>query len=87
MAETGKDAFRFSHLGIMFALVIGGFAYGGNWLDTRFDTSPLFLFLGTFLGFAGGFYLVYAELFLKGKERQGPNSNDEPPRDDAGETD
>lgn len=27
-------------------------AGGGYWLDGRFDTSPIFLFLGTALGFA-----------------------------------
>lgn len=31
----------------------------GIWLDRHFGTSPLFLFIGLFLGFGTGLYSVY----------------------------
>lgn len=46
------------------ALAIALFAVGGNWLDERLGTGPLFVLLGAFLGFGGGFYRMYAQLVL-----------------------
>ena len=34
----------------------------GIWLDQRFGTSPLFLFIGLFLGFGTGLYSVYRQV-------------------------
>lgn len=38
------------------------FAYAGNWLDDRFDMSPLFLLAGVFVGGGGTFYSGYRRL-------------------------
>ena len=34
----------------------------GIWLDRKFGTSPLFLFIGLFLGFGTGVYSVYRQV-------------------------
>ncbi len=40
----------------------------GIWLDRKFGTSPLFLFIGLFLGFGTGVYSVYRQVM----EQSGP---------------
>lgn len=35
------------------------FAYGGHWLDTKFETSPLLFLIGIALGFAASMALVW----------------------------
>jgi len=41
-------------IGLELSAVIGGFAYGGYWLDERWGTGPLMLFVGLFIGLGGG---------------------------------
>lgn len=52
-------------LGLTMGLATMLFAWGGNWLDGRLDTSPLFVLLGAFLGFGGGFWTMYSRLVLR----------------------
>ncbi|MNK57103.1 putative F0F1-ATPase subunit [compost metagenome] len=40
----------------------------GIWLDRKFGTSPLFLFIGLFLGFGTGIFSVYRQVM----EQSGP---------------
>ncbi len=49
-------------LGMQFFASILLFVYAGNWLDRRFDTSPLFLLGGLFGGGGGAFYVSYRRL-------------------------
>ena len=49
-------------LGIAMGLAITLLAVGGNWLDDRLGTAPLFVLLGVFVGFAGGCYSMYGRL-------------------------
>lgn len=49
-------------LGTQFFASILLFVWVGNWLDRRFDTAPLFLLSGVFLGGGGSFYLSYRQL-------------------------
>jgi len=58
-------------LGLTMALAIALFAIGGNWVDERLGTGPLFVLLGAFLGFGGGFYRMYAQLVLKDRKDGG----------------
>ena len=48
---------------------------GGRWLDTKFDSEPLWLIVGLFLGIAVAFYGVYLMLrpFLGGKDENKGN--------------
>ncbi|MGK2963714.1 MAG: AtpZ/AtpI family protein [Gemmatimonadaceae bacterium] len=48
--------------GLQFAVALVLFALGGDWLDDRFGTGPLFLLLGVFGGGAAGFYSMYRKL-------------------------
>lgn len=63
-AETVEPA-ELAGLGITLAAAIAVFAIGGNWLDGKLGTSPLFVLAGTFLGFAAGFYSLYEKLVLR----------------------
>lgn len=59
---------RYSAAGMQLAIAAGLGALLGWWLDDKLGISPLLLILGTFAGFAGGFYSLYMELF--GRRRQ-----------------
>lgn len=52
----------YAGVGIQFAIAIVLFALGGNWLDERAGSSPLFLILGVFVGGAAAFYSMYRKL-------------------------
>jgi F0F1-type ATP synthase assembly protein I len=47
------------------------FSWLGSLLDERLNTKPLFVLIGGFLGFAGGFYSMYWRLVIKGPGRTG----------------
>lgn len=53
---------EFASLGIAMGLAIALLAVGGNWLDNRLGTAPLFVLLGVFAGFAGGCYSMFGRL-------------------------
>lgn len=48
--------------GLQFAVALVLFALGGNWLDGKAGTAPLFLMLGVFGGGAAAFYSMYRKL-------------------------
>lgn len=52
------------------------FAVGGNWLDGRFGTKPLFVLLGVFVGFGAGFYSMYSRLVLRRRGNEADGSRD-----------
>jgi hypothetical protein len=54
---------RYSHVGLQFFLAVGIFTAGGVWLDRRLGTLVLFTLLGLALGFAGGLFALYRELY------------------------
>ncbi len=49
-------------LGVAMTLTMLLGIFGGDWLDRRLSTSPLFLLLGIFLGIGAGFYNLWSEL-------------------------
>ena len=57
---------RLSGLGLQMGIVLILFALGGNWLDERLGTSPLFLLVGVFAGAAGSFYSMWKALRSRG---------------------
>lgn len=66
---------RFGNLGIELALAVFVGAFGGYALDGWFDTEPLFLILGFFVGVAAGFLNLYRliaseEKMLQSKKRE-----------------
>lgn len=59
-AENGWAQFRrCGHLGIDLVVAVFVCVYGGYKLDGWFDTNPLFLILGFFVGVAAGFLNLY----------------------------
>jgi F0F1-type ATP synthase assembly protein I len=67
---------RYSGHGLTLGLSTALFAWLGSLADERLHTGPLFVLLGTFIGFGGGFYAMYRQLVLA------PRANakeDEPP--------
>ena len=90
---------QFAGIGLQFAAAIILSVYGGQWLDRRLGTSPLFL-LGCMVVFGGGtFYGIYRKLMAapereereraerKARESQGrdPQPRDTQPRDPRGQ--
>ena len=41
-------------IGLELAMVIGGLAYGGHWLDQKWGTDPWMLMIGVIFGTCGG---------------------------------
>ena len=64
MARTPKTKSMFGNMkpqdikalgiGLELSMVIGGMAYGGHWLDERYDTGPWMLLIGVCVGTLGG---------------------------------
>lgn len=56
---------RYGGYGITLGLAIALFAWLGTLLDARLGTKPLFVLVGTFVGFGGGFYRMIRDLTAK----------------------
>jgi ATP synthase protein I len=56
--------------GLEFAAAICVGVFGGQWLDSRFGTSPWLTIVGTFAGAGGGFYRLYQALNKAGTPRR-----------------
>lgn len=65
---TGQIVFAHITIGIQLAITILVFVLAGNWLDVRFNKSPLFLIIGTAFGMAIGFYHLLKD--LQGEEKK-----------------
>ncbi len=50
-------------LGLRFAMAIVLGTGGGYWLDSKFNTLPLFLIIGLFIGATSGFLTIYRTVF------------------------
>ena len=62
---SGKSlgaAGKYAGLGMQFVVSILLFLYVGQWLDRRFGTAPLFLYVGVFTGAGAAFYSMYRML-------------------------
>ena len=60
--ETGKtirELGYFASLGISVALSVFIGLFIGIWLDNKFDTAPVLMFIGLAVGIAGGFNNIY----------------------------
>jgi len=67
-------------LGLQLAITILIFVYGGQYLDGRYDTSPIFLTIGAFTGMIFGFYYFIRQIQLEDhkqkKETEEPKENE-----------
>ncbi len=53
-SRKAQELYRYTGVGIQFAATIGIFAWLGHRTDVWLGSSPWFLLVGVFLGFAGG---------------------------------
>lgn len=58
-SPTPLTAARWSAVGIQIGVSVALGAFGGMWLDDKFDTDPLFVLLGIFLGLTAVFVDIY----------------------------
>ena len=63
-----RSAAQFMDLGLRFALAILLTAGGGYWLDSKLETTPLFLIIGVLIGATAGFLTVYRAVY-PGREK------------------
>ncbi|NMB64239.1 MAG: AtpZ/AtpI family protein [Spirochaetes bacterium] len=69
----------YSTIGIQLAITILVFLYGGFLLDEHFNSSPVFVVIGTIIGMGAGFYNLMKSLSeldrLLKKSQLGDNNN------------
>jgi F0F1-type ATP synthase assembly protein I len=60
--------------GVQFAAGLVAGLYGGQWLDRRFSSAPVFLYLGVAAGAVGSMTLLYRQLMriTRDEEEAGP---------------
>lgn len=56
------NGLRLAGGGLQFAAILLGGVYGGQWLDRRVGTAPVFLYVGVAVGAIGGFAALYLQL-------------------------
>ncbi|MBC7561281.1 MAG: AtpZ/AtpI family protein [Gemmatimonadaceae bacterium] len=66
----GSSGLRMAGAGVQFAaaLIIG--LYGGQWLDRRYSTAPVFLYLGVAVGAIGGMTVLYRQLMRATRDEE-----------------
>jgi F0F1-type ATP synthase assembly protein I len=62
-------------LGVQFAVALVLFGYAGQWVDQRFDTSPVGLLAGVLVGAGGTFYLSVRRLSAPRKPVSPPDES------------
>jgi F0F1-type ATP synthase assembly protein I len=66
-----------SGIGIQLALSVFAGLYGGQWLDAKLATSPVFFIVGVLVGMGAGFYNMVRLIQIQQKrqrEREGGNN-------------
>jgi len=81
-AHGGVNHAELAGLGLTIGLATAGFAWGGNWLDGRLGTTPLFVLLGAFLGFGGGCWSMVSRLLRGQRGGWGQASGEDSERDE-----
>ena len=57
-----KSLLRFASVGIEFALSVGVGAWGGNWLDARWGSTPWLTLIGCAAGLGAGYRAIFRAL-------------------------
>ncbi|HYW49132.1 MAG TPA: AtpZ/AtpI family protein [Gemmatimonadaceae bacterium] len=57
-----SSGLRMAGAGFQLAAALIGGLYGGQWLDRRFGTAPVFLYVGVAVGAIGGMTALYRQL-------------------------
>lgn len=67
---THSSGLRLAGGGILFTAILLGGVYGGQWLDRRFGTAPVFLYVGVAVGAIGGFAALYTQLMRAQRDEE-----------------
>ncbi|MEX1024934.1 MAG: AtpZ/AtpI family protein [Planctomycetota bacterium] len=74
VANSASSLYRYSGVGLTFAVSILLFAGLGWWLDERLGTSPWLLLVGVFTGFPLALYSLVRKFAPRPPASQGPAS-------------
>ena len=77
-----RIANRVSAVGAELAIATLLGLFGGSWIDGRFDTRPIFTFLGLALGMAAGMKGLY-RLVRAERQKNTKSSKANPPENDS----
>jgi F0F1-type ATP synthase assembly protein I len=69
-APGHTSGLRLAGAGIQFAAILIGGVFGGQWLDRRFGTAPVFLYVGVVTGAVGGFAALYLQLMRAQRDEE-----------------
>jgi ATP synthase protein I len=58
----GSNGLRMAGAGVQFAAALLAGLYGGQWLDRRLSSAPVFLYVGIATGAIGGMTALYRQL-------------------------
>ena len=58
---------EYAGAGLQLAMTLVAFMFLGIWLDKHFGSSPWFVLIWVFVGFAAGFYSIYRRLMAATK--------------------
>ena len=83
MAGFGK----YAGLGLQFAIAILLFLMIGEWLDRKFGTDPLFLYVGVFTGAGAAFYAMYRGLMADQRKAEQEEQEEREEREEREEQD
>jgi ATP synthase protein I len=64
------NSLRMAGAGVQLAAALIGGLYGGQWLDRRLGTAPVFLYVGVALGAIGGMTALYRQLMRLTREEE-----------------
>lgn len=64
------ELLRLTHLGLQFAIAVGGMVGLGFLADQKLGLLPLFTMIGLLLGFTAGMYLLYKEVYGSGPGKE-----------------
>ncbi len=76
--DLGGQVGQYAGYGLTMALATALFAWLGSLLDEAIGTAPVFVLLGAFIGFGGGFYSMYWRLVLRAPGADGDGGDDGP---------
>lgn len=82
MGFKKSPVYKYINFGLSFGLTMAITVYllyqGGKWLDNRFDSAPLFMFIGIVLAIAAVFKRLFADVKMMDRDLS-KNADEEDP--------
>ncbi|MHB8157024.1 MAG: AtpZ/AtpI family protein [Desulfocucumaceae bacterium] len=81
MVKKSSPVQKYINFGLSFGLTMAITVYllyqGGAWLDNRFNTAPVFMFIGILLAIAAVFKRLFAEVKMLDKDLSQDQNQDQ----------